>query len=106
MNYSQSVFKFLWRLDYHKSCSYPVHKSCSYGLLFSLQEFKQTDLRTSCTSSNYCVNFREKQIKEKKKKKKSLYEEKKRRKKLEFYETLVAELRLEKEYSHNILSDE
>ena len=31
---------------HHASCFYQVHKSCSYRL-FSLQELKQNDLRTS-----------------------------------------------------------
>ena len=47
---SQSAFKFLWRLHYHTICSYQVHKSCTYRL-FSIQELKLNDLRTSCTSS-------------------------------------------------------
>ena len=36
---SQSVFKFLWRLHYHKNRSYQVHRSYSYRL-FRLQKFK------------------------------------------------------------------
>ena len=60
---------FNLRLHYHTSCSYRVHKSCSYKV-FSLQEFKQNDSRTSCSSSNYCTNFREKQVKKKQKKRK------------------------------------
>ena len=44
-----------------------VYKSCSYSL-FSLQEFKQNDSKTNCSSSNYCTNFQEKQVKEKEKK--------------------------------------
>ena len=71
--HSQSVFKFSLRLHYHTSCSYRVHKSCSYRV-FSLQEFKQNDSRTSCSSSNYCTNFREKQVKKKEIKNESLCE--------------------------------
>ena len=44
------------------SFSHRVHKSYSR---VSLQEFKQNDSRTSCSSSNYYTNFREKQPKEK-----------------------------------------
>ena len=58
---------------YTTSCSYRVHKSCSYKV-FSLQEFKQNDLITSCSSSNYCSNFRERQVKKKEIKNKSLCE--------------------------------
>ena len=47
---SQSAFKFLWRLHYRGSRSYQVHKSCSYRLLRP-QQFKENDLRTSCSSS-------------------------------------------------------
>ena len=47
----QLAFKFLWRLHYHTICSYQIHKSCSYRL-FSLQESKQNDLRTSCSSKS------------------------------------------------------
>ena len=65
---SQSVFKFILRFHYHTSSSYQVHKNCSYRV-FSLQELKQNDSRASCSSSNYCTNFREKQVKEKEKKK-------------------------------------
>ena len=64
--HSQSVFKFSLRLLCHTSCSYRLHKSCSYRV-FSLQEFKQNDSRTSCSGNNYCTNFREKQVKEKEK---------------------------------------
>ena len=64
---------FHLRLHYHTSCSYRVHKSCSYKV-FSLQEFKQNDSRTSCSSSNYCTNFREKQVKKKEIKNESLCE--------------------------------
>ena len=64
---SQSVFKFSLRLHYHTSCSYWLHKSCS-DRVFSLQEFKQNDSRTSCNSNNYFSNFPEKQVKEKEKK--------------------------------------
>ena len=100
---SQSVFKFSLRLHYHTSCSCRVHKSWSYRV-FSLQEFKQNDSRTSYSSSNYCTNFWEKQVKEKEKKKEDCVKLwLKRRKNLEFYETLLAELRLEYEYNYNIL---
>ena len=78
----------------------------SYKLFITLQEFKQNDLRTSCSSSssNYCTNFREKQVKEKEKKRRvSGKPWFKRRKNLEFYETLLAELRLEDEYKYNML---
>ena len=104
MYHSQSVFKFSLRFHYHTSCSYQVHESCSYRL-FSLQEFTQNDSKTSCSSSNYCSNFREKQVKKKKKKKKRVCVKPwlKRRKSLEFYETQLAELRLEYEYNYKIL---
>ena len=74
-------------------------------VLFSLQEFKQIDSRTSCSSSNYCTNFREKKLRKKRKKKKYLCEKPwlKRRKNLEFYETLLAELLLEEEHNYIIL---
>ena len=68
---SQSAFNFLRRLHYHASCSYQVDKSCSYRV-FSPQEFKQNDSRTSCSSSNCCTNFRE--TTRKREKKKSLCE--------------------------------
>ena len=55
------------------SSSFRAHKRYYYKL-FSLQEFKQSDLRTSCSSSNYCTHFREKQIKKKQIKNKSLCE--------------------------------
>ena len=102
MNDSQSAFNFLRRLHYYKSCSYQVHKSCCYRL-FNFQEFKQNDLRTSCSSSNYCTNFREKQIKKKEKKSICVKPWLKRRKNLRFYKTLLAELLLEEEYNYNIL---
>ena len=103
LNDSESAFNFLRRLHYHKSCSYQVHKSCSYRV-FNFQEFNQNDSRTSCSSSNYCTNFREKQI-NKKEKKRSICVKPwlKRRKNLGFYETLLAELLLEEEYNYNIL---
>ena len=47
---SQPTFKVLWRLHYHTNCSYRVHK-ISFYRLFSLQQSKQNDLRTSCSSS-------------------------------------------------------
>ena len=78
---------FHLRLHYHTSCSYRVHKSCSYKV-FNLQDFKQNDSRASCSSSNYYTNFREKQFK------------KKEEKNLEFYESLLAELRLEDGYNY------
>ena len=68
---SQSAFNFLRRLHYHTSCSYQVDKSCSYRV-FSPQELKQNDSRTSCSSSNCCTNFRE--TTRKREKKKSLCE--------------------------------
>ena len=91
---SQSAFKFLWRLQYHTSFSYQIHKNCSYKL-FSLQQFKQNDLRTSCCSSKS----------RKRRKKWRVYVKPwlKRRKNWELYGTLLAELRLEKEYNYNIL---
>ena len=100
---SHLTFKFSLRLHYHTSCSYRAHKSCSYRL-FSLQEFKQNDLRTSCSSIDYCTNFREQQVK--KKLKKRIVRVKlwlKRRKNLEFYETLLAELWLECQCNYHIL---
>ena len=70
------------RLHYHISCSYRVHKSSFYKI-FSLQEFKQNNSRTSCNSSDYCTNFREKQLKEKEKKRKVRVKRKfKRRRKI------------------------
>ena len=64
------------------------------------QKFKQNDSRTSCTSSNYCTNFQEKQVKEKETKKKVCVKPwLKRRKKFGFYETLLAERQLEVEYN-------
>ena len=91
------------RLHYQTSCSYQVHKSCSYRL-FSLQEFKQNDSRTSCSSSDYCTNFQEKTSQEKEKKRRVCVKPwLKRRKNLEFYETLLAELLLEEEYNYKIL---
>ena len=63
---SQSAFKCLRCLRYPTSCSYQV--SYSYRL-FSLEELKQNDSRTSCSSSSYCTNFREKLSQEKEKKK-------------------------------------
>ena len=70
-----------------------------------LQEFKQNDSKTGCSSNNYCTNFREKQVIEKEKKRRvSVWKPwLKRRKKLEFYETLLAQLPLEDEYNYNIL---
>ena len=80
---------------------YRVHKSCSYRV-FSLQEFNQNESRAGYSSSNYCTNFRKKQVKEKetKKKKVGVKPWPKRRKELGFYETLIAELRLEDEYNY------
>ena len=52
---------------------YRVHKSCSCKV-FSLQEFEQNGSRTSCSSSNYCTNFREKQVKKKEIKNKSVWD--------------------------------
>ena len=70
------------RLHYHISCSYRVHKS-SFCRIFSLQEIKQNNSRTSCNSSNYCTNFWGKQLKEKEKKGKVCVKRKfKRRKKI------------------------
>ena len=104
---SQSVFKFSLRFQHHTSCSYQAHKSCPYGI-FSLQEFKQNDSRTSSSSSssssNYCTNFREKNVKENEWGKSLCVKPGlKRRKNLEFYKTLLAELRLKDEYDYNIL---
>ena len=65
--------KFHLSLHYRTSCSYRVHKNCSYKV-FSLQEFKRNDSRTSCSSSNYCINFREKQVKKKEIKNETLCE--------------------------------
>ena len=84
------------------SCSYRVHESCPYRV-FSLQEFKQSDSRAS-SSSNYCTNFREKQVKEKETKKRvCMKPQLQRRKSSGIYETLLAELRLEDKYYYNIL---
>ena len=100
---SQSVFKFSFRLHYHISRSYRVHKSCSYRV-FSLQEFKQNDSRTSCNSNNYGASFREKQVKGKGKKRRICVKPwLKRKKNLKFYETLLAELPLKDEHNYTIL---
>ena len=97
-----SDFHCVYTIIYkYTSCSYRVQKSCSYRV-FSLQEFKQNDSRTSCSSSNYCTNFQEKQVKAKKRKKEEnvwnlcLKEEKN-------YEILLEELRLEGECNYKIL---
>ena len=66
MDEPQSVFRFL---HFHTSCPKQVHK-ISYRV-YSLQEFKQNESRTSCSSSNYCINFR---VKGKEAKNKSRYE--------------------------------
>ena len=91
---SQSTFKVLWRFHYHTNCSYQVHK-ISFYRLFSLQQSKQNDLRTSCSSSKL----------RKRRKKRRVYMKPwfRRRKNWELYETLLAELRLEEEYNYNIL---
>ena len=57
----------------HASCSYRVHESCSYKV-FNLQQFKQNDSKRSYSSSNYCINLREKQFWKKEIKNKSLCE--------------------------------
>ena len=72
----------------------PIHKSCFYRL-FSLQEFKENDLRTRCNSRKS----------RKKRKKRRVYGKPwlKRRKNVEVHGTLLAELPLEEEYNYNIL---
>ena len=91
---SQSTFKVLWRLHYHTNCSYRVHK-ISFYRLFSLQQSKQNDLRTSCSSSKL----------RKRRKKRRVYMKPwfRRRKNWELYGTLLAELRFKEEYNYNIL---
>ena len=100
---SQSVFQFSLRLHHHTSCSYLVHKSCSYRV-FSLLGFKQNDSKSSCKSSYYSTNFREKQVKEKEKKEESIWNlGLKEKKNSQYYETLLPALQLEDEYNYNIL---
>ena len=95
------VFKCPLRLHYHTSCSYGLHNCCFYRV-FSFQEFKKNDSRTSCSSSNYSTNFREKQVKEKDKKKEVCVKPwLKKEKNLEFDETLLAQLRLKDKYNYN-----
>ena len=62
--------------------------------LFSLQQFKQNDLRTSCSSSK---------SRKRRKKEESMWNLGLQEEKTELYETLLAELWLEKEYNYNIL---
>ena len=62
--------------------------------LFSLQQFKQNDLRTSCSSSK---------SRKRRKKEESMWNLGLQEEKPELYETLLAELWLEKEYNYNIL---
>ena len=73
--------------------SYKLFIPSSYRV-FSFQEFKQIDSRTSCSSSKW---------KEKKKKESVWNLALKEEKNLGFYETLLAELRLEDEHNCNIL---
>ena len=54
----QSVFRFSLCFNFQTRCSYQVHKRCLY-IVFSLQEFKKNESRTSCSSSNCCVKLLE-----------------------------------------------
>ena len=85
---TQIGFQILIAFIHHTSFSYRAHKSC----FTEYSAFKQNDSRKSCISSNYCTNFREKQVKEKETKKSVCDKSSlKRRKNLGFYETLLAE---------------
>ena len=95
----QSVFRFSLRLPFHTSCSYRVHESC-LRRVSSLQNFKQNESRTSCSSSNYCNNFQKNKLgKERQKRKVGMKPWLKRRENLGFYETVPAELQLEDAYN-------
>ena len=86
--------KFFLRLHYHTSCSYRVHKSCFYRV-FNLQKLMQNDSRTSGSSSNYCTTFWEYKSRNKSRKNESMKPWLKRRRNFGFFETLLAEVRLE-----------